>query len=383
MSEPAPNRVVQIVAPGGLVSGKEIMTLTLAEGLRAGGWQPRIMTSVWGTGEFRRRLDADGFAYESLPLGFISLSLRPEIARMTWGQIERWPELVRGYRRILRETRPGAVVHTNWHHALLLLPWLDSGRDIYWAHEFAPTTKRYAVIFRMIAKRVARIVCISRAVAQNLQALGIAPAKLAVIHNGTDLCGSQPPPLGAGPLRVGIVGQVIAWKGHEDVLQAIALLAKQGRACELSIFGSGPPDYIEQLKAQAKKLGIDNLVHWRGFVADRAAIYNNIDVCVVPSRDPEPFGMAALEAGACARPVVCTAAGGLGEIVEDGTTGLVIPPRQPDSLAAALAKFIGDRNLLRSMGAAAQRRAAADFSRKAFIDRFIALLLKPQADAAA
>jgi len=383
MSDANSNRTVVIVAPGGLVSGKEIMSLTLAEGLRQRGWQPHVMTSVWSSADFRRRLDADGFAYETLPLGFISLSPRPEIARMTWGQVERWPELVRGYRRTLRETRPRAVIHTNWHHALLLLPWLDASRDIYWAHEFAPTTKRYALIFRMIAARVARMVCISKAVAQNLQTLGVSPGKLAVVHNCSDLCGVQTPLPEETRLRLGIVGQVIAWKGHADALQAAALLAKQGLACELSIFGSGPPDYVKQLKAQARALGIEELVHWRGFVADRAAIYRDIDVCIVPSRDPEPFGLSALEASACGRPVVCSAAGGLGEIVEDGKTGLVVEPRRPDRLAEAVAKLARDRALLASMGAAGRQRAKSEFSQEKFIDRFIALIERPRTDVAA
>jgi glycosyltransferase involved in cell wall biosynthesis len=367
-------RAVPIVAPAGIVSGKEIVSHALADGLRARGWEPRFMTSVWGNGEFPRRLDAAGFAYERVPLGFISMSMRRDVSRMTRGQLARWPELVRDYRRIVRTTQPKAVIHTNWHHALLLLPFLKRGRDIYWAHEFVPDNKRYALFFRLLAARVRRIVCVSQAIERNLLVLGVPRNQLMVIHNGCDANGAPAQPPSGGSLRIGIVGQIVSWKGHEDLLDAVALLAKKGVACELSIFGSGPPAFIGELKRRVRLLDLEDSVRWRGFVADRAEIYADIDVCAAPSRDPEPFGMSALEAGVFGRPVVCTASGGLTEIVEDGRTGIVVEPARPDRLAEALETFARDRTLLGTMGAAGRQRAQAEFSLAKFVDRFVRLL---------
>jgi glycosyltransferase involved in cell wall biosynthesis len=91
--------------------------------------------------------------------------------------------------------------------------------------------------------------------------------------------------------------------------------------------------------------------------------------------------MSALEASAFGRPVVCSGHGGLTEIVADGKTGFFVAPRNPAQLAEALARLAHDRALLASMGAAAHRRARDEFSQKVFIDRFVALLERPDAPA--
>ena len=131
-------RAVQIVCGAGIVSGKEIVSLLLARGLRDAGWNPEFMTSPWGDGEFVRRLEQDGFNYRLLRLGFISASLRREPLLMTLDQIRYWPSLAYKYSRLVAATSPRAIIHTNWHHALLLLPFLSPHRDIFWVHELFP-----------------------------------------------------------------------------------------------------------------------------------------------------------------------------------------------------------------------------------------------------
>ena len=369
-----PAHGIQLVCPAGLVSGKEIVSLVLASGLRERGFDIRFMISVWGDGEFPRQLDAAGFAYERIPLGFISLSLRREIVRMTRGQLQRWPELARNYRRILHETRPRAVIHTNWHHALLLLPWLKPKQDIYWAHDLVPETQRYKWIFRALAARIGRVVCVSHAVERNLLALGVSPSRLVVVHNGVSIAGTPSRRMASSPLRVAIIGQIAEWKGHDDLFEAVSLLARQGVSIELSIFGSGASDYVRKLRAQAQKFGIEGAVHWRGFVTDRSIIYSQIDVCVVPSRSEDPLPTVAIEAASFGCPVVCSGLGGLAEIVEDGETGFIVEPMQPSQIAEALAKFSEKPSLLQTMGEAARRRAHAEFSQAAFVDRFVHVL---------
>src|SRR5450755_3052266 len=115
---------VLIVCGAGIVSGKEIVSLHLARGLRDAGWTSRFLTSEWGDGEFVRRLEHDGFRYQCLRLGFISASLCVEPMLMTLDQLRYWPSLAFGYVRAVKKCGPRAVIHTNWHHALLLLPFL-------------------------------------------------------------------------------------------------------------------------------------------------------------------------------------------------------------------------------------------------------------------
>ena len=107
-----------------------------------------------------------------------------------------------------------------------------------------------------------------------------------------------------------------------------------------------------------------------GFVANQRDIFSQIDVCLMPSRNEEPFGLAALEAGSNGRPVICTAAGGLPEIVKDGETGCLIEACRPDQLAAAGDMLVQRPELAISMGAAARRRVEREFSFAGFVEKF-------------
>src|SRR5213079_660414 len=101
----------------------------------------------------------------------------------------------------------------------------------------------------------------------------------------------------------------------------------------------------------------------RGFLPndELQRLYARAAVVACPSRR-EGFGVACLEAMAHARPVVATAVGGLRDLVVDGETGLVVPPRDPAALRAVLERLLGDRELRRSLGAAARERARESFS---------------------
>jgi glycosyltransferase involved in cell wall biosynthesis len=361
---------VSIVCAAGMVSGKEVVSLALARGLRSAGWDPRFVTSRWSNGDFVRRLQCDGFPFELLRLGFVSASLRTEPLLKTLDQMRYWPALAYGYRRLVTATAPRAVIHTNWHHALLLLPFLDARRDILWLHDCLPNTRRYVRMLAALAHRVRRIVCVSEAAARNALALGVRPSQVTVVHSGLGPVAPIDVPARQPMLRLGIVGQIGPWKGHDDLVDALALLAHNNVRVLLRIFGSGAPAYVESLKQRVAELDLLDQVEWCGFQTEQAEIFRSIDVCVVPSRFEEPFGMSALEAQGFGRPVICSARGGLPEIVQDGVTGFVVDACRPDRLAQAINSYAQRPDLVRTMGEAARRRAQSDFSLARFADRF-------------
>ena len=365
---------VQIVCGAGIVSGKEIISLLLARGLRDAGWNPEFVTSCWSDGTFVHRLEQGGFNYQRLRLGFISASLRMRPLMMTLDQLRFWPALAYRYSRHIAATAPQAVIHTNWHHALLLLPLLRQHRDIFWVHELFPNVPHYAQVLRAIAKRVGRVVCISHAVAGSVLALGVPESHVTVIYNGLPAVELMPTSTDPATLRLGIVGQIGAWKGHEDLLDALALLARDGISVKLRIFGAGDRGYIEALKARIVELNLDDQVQWRGVVNKQPDIYREIDVCVQPSRFDEPFGMSALEASAFGRPVIGSSRGGLPEIIEHGVTGLIVEAQRPDQLAQAIKSFARQPDLLRTMGESARKRARAEFSFDSFVSRYITVI---------
>jgi glycosyltransferase involved in cell wall biosynthesis len=359
-----------IVCGGAYVSGKEIMSLHLGHGLREAGWVPEFITSRWTNGDFPRRLERAGFRHHPLRVGFISATLGLKPMLYTLDQLRYWPVLLFRYARLVSASAPRAVVHTNWHHALMLLPLLRRDRDVYWLHEVLPNNRRYAWTFASIAKRVGRIVCVSQAVARSVVALGIPASHIIVIHNGLPSVAVAPAVPQHGPLRLGIVGQIGSWKGHDDVLEALALLGRAGTGVKLRIFGSGSQAYIDALKRKIAQLDLVENVEWCGVLTDQSEIYVSIDVCVVPSRFEEPLATSAIEAGWFGLPVICSSKGGLPEIVTDGVTGFVVEAERPDQLARAIGLLGNNRDLVKTMGEAARAHAQAEFSLEQFVENF-------------
>ncbi len=365
-----------IVCGAGYVSGKEIMAITLAGGLVRGGNSVQVVSSAWNDGDFIARLNAEAISHTQLRLGFISATLRWEYVRMTAEQVYRWPGLLWRYARLLKVQRPHRIVHTNWHHVLLLWPLLRDGRDVLWLHEAIPDLRQHRVFFSRLGKRLRLFIAVSHAVARSLVRAGVDPEKVAVIHNGIpDPRGSAPEPsVPSSDVRLGIVGQVGAWKGHEDLIEAFAMVAGKHPSLTLNIYGKDQGPYQDRLKTRIAELGLTRRVTWKGFVKDRSAIYGSIDVCVVPSRSEDPLPTTAIEAGYWGLPVIATTCGGLPEIIEDGVNGLLVPAKFPAGLAAAIEQLAGDANRRARMGAAARGRMQLHFSEERFLGEFIDIL---------
>jgi glycosyltransferase involved in cell wall biosynthesis len=365
-----------IICGAGIVSGKEIMALELGEGLTQRGRSVHFITSFWNDGDFPNRLMQLQIPTHILPIGFISATLTKRNLEMTLEQVRHWPSLLGGYSSLVRRLRPQKVVHTNWHHLLLLLPFLRPERDLFWLHEVVPDLLQYRRVFGWLERRLGAFICVSEASACSLRKIGIDEAKIRVIHNGlTDPADSvDPRSLSPERPRFGIVGQVNAWKGHTDLLEACALLVREHSAPELHIFGNGNAVYKAELVRRSLDLGIQERVKWHDYVSDRRLIYSSFDVCVVPSRSQDPLPTTAIEAGFFGLPSVVTRRGGLPEIVEHEVNGLVVEAERPAELAEALSRLIKEPSLRQRLGANARRRAVEHFGRDRFLNEFMAVL---------
>lgn len=368
---------VAIVCAAGIVSGKEIMALELITGLRARSYIVDVVTSSWGSGEFRSRCEKLGFTSYAMRLGFISARLRWDCMRMTLHQTLYWPVLFLAYRRFFRASKPRRVIHTNWHHLVLLAPFLNAQRDIFWLHEIVPDKPQYRRVFGWLNRRLQYFVPVSQAVGKSLRRIGIPENKIRIIYNGlsdpspdADIVASK----SGGSSVVGIVGQIGRWKGHNDLLEAFAAIVSSSPAARLHIFGGGSPEYEKELKHDAISLGVAERVKWRGFVKDRASIYRDMTICVVPSRCADPLPTVAIEAAFFGIPVVATREGGLPEIVEDGVTGFLVDAKKPVQLASCIQVLLNDIRLRNEMGERARRRAIEKFSRDRFVCEFVRAL---------
>lgn len=365
-----------IICGAGMISGKEMMALELGQGLRKAGHEVSYVTSLWGDGKFGARLDELGFTKACMRIGFISATLTLECLRMTADQLIRVPGLWLDYARFLRKEAPDQLIHTNWHHLLMLWPFLNTGRDWFWLHEMIPDKPQYRKVFGALSRRMRGFVPVSQAVKDSLLRIGIPENKIHVIHNGlSDLTsGGRTPSRQWSGVRIGIAGQIGSWKGHQNLLEAFSLIAPKHPQSELHVFGDGSSDFVTKLKRRAEVLGLSERLVWHGFLADRREIYEQIDLCVVPSIFEEPFGLVAIEAAFFGLPVIACRIGGLPEIVQQEITGFLVEPGHPEELAARLDELLGDSDLRRRMGAAAEQHTRAHFSQERLVAKFLRLM---------
>lgn len=159
---------------------------------------------------------------------------------------------------------------------------------------------------------------------------------------------------------VGIVGRLQEWKGQGVFLQAASQVAQSFPSVIFLVVGGAilgwEGDYPDQLRRLAKELGIEHRVHFVGHQDDVYPWFDALDV-VVHASFGEPFGLVLIEAMALGKPVVATAAGGPVDIIEDGVSGILVPPGDHGAMAAAVTKLLEDEQLRAELGAEASVRA--------------------------
>jgi glycosyltransferase involved in cell wall biosynthesis len=193
------------------------------------------------------------------------------------------------------------------------------------------------------------------------------PRKLLVIPNAYFIDSDPATPRRMDRQLIGFVGRLVDQKGCEFLVRAAPHVLAEMPSARVVIVGDGPER--PNLERLARELGVASAVEFGGYDPHPARRMREMAVLAVPSIY-EPLGMVALEAMACEVPVVASAVGGLPEVVEGGTTGLLVPPRDPDALAAALLRILKAPDQAASMGAAGLARARAGFSPEVISNRY-------------
>lgn len=218
---------------------------------------------------------------------------------------------------------------------------------------------------RIMCAPLTRAIGISRFIAQRLIACGIPAEKVEVVYNGVDLQRFTPDPgaraelereygIPAGEAILATLTTLLPWKHPEVMLETCAELERRGLGCRLLLAGQGP--LREELEALSRRRGIAPRIHWVGQTSRPERILQGCDLFLLSSVG-EAFGNVLVEAMACGAPVVASRSGAIGEIVEDGRSGLLATPQDPVAFAGAVQKLIADRALFERMRAAAIERA--------------------------
>jgi glycosyltransferase involved in cell wall biosynthesis len=209
-------------------------------------------------------------------------------------------------------------------------------------------------VLRLLTPEMDRLIAVSRSIVRKLAEegrVGDAPAwpPVSLIHNGVDLerydhqdpCCTLREEYGLpdDASIVGIVARLEPEKGHPTLLEAWRLVLREVPSAYLLVVGEG--SRYDALAEQAAELGVSDHVVFTGRRDDVPAVTAALDVAVLPSYR-EAQGLTVLEAMALSRPVVASNVGGIPEMIEDGVTGLLVPPHDPTALAGAIVRLLRD-----------------------------------------
>lgn len=257
------------------------------------------------------------------------------------------------------------VVHHHTSRALSLAPYVSRTvvQVVTRRMDYAP--RGAGPYVRWLYGRMDAVIAISRAARDALAVRGIDAQRVAIVPSGVavemfrdlDRAAARAA-LGVAPdaTVVAIVASLHERKGHAILLDALARLAADGVVPLCLAAGTGPEG--DALQDRAQRLGVAARVRWLGQVADVRNVLGAADVVAMPSL-AEGLGVAAIEAMAASRPVVASAVGGLPELIDDDLQGLLVPPGDAASLAAALRRVLDDAALRARLGEAGRVRAEA------------------------
>jgi glycosyltransferase involved in cell wall biosynthesis len=359
------DRSVLLLHPSDEAYGADRSLIRAAVGLRDRGWRVRIMLSDdqapgWVTDQAR----AAGIPISRGPLAPARRRyLKPDrlIAYVR--------QLLEARRAILREIdsfEPSIVVVNT--SALLVGGLLGRPRGIrlvWYVHEIVVEPPLASWLFRLVPLiNSDLILAVSQAARRHLTPFGLGRSKACVVWNAIDALPYEPAPR-QGPPLIAYVGRLNRWKGYEVLVEAAALLAGELGDARFAIAGSPPPGEewrTDELRRQIERLGLTDRFDLLGFVERGAAVFERATIAVVPSIWPEPFGGVTLEAMLAGTPVIATAHGGSQEIVQNGESGVLVPPGDAYALAGAIRRLLSDAPLRERLARAGQRRARDVFS---------------------
>jgi len=357
------------------VSGAETVLLNLLSAIDRSAFEPFAICPP--DGPLPERLAAIG-----VPVQAAHVPRLRRTVRSATRELPRLPSFLRWLRGYLRDHRID-LVHCNSFGAELACAAaaVEHGIPTVWhMHDILKRRWSNGWLLRRTARAADRVICVSHAVARELESWSIPSQKLTTVYNGLDLAGRFQPRPATGRLHaqfglpsrarlVGIVGQLTPWKGQHVFLRAAGLLHGDRREAVFVIVGAplfGDRRYQEQLNTIARETGIEGNVVFAGRRDDIPEVLAELEIVVHASILPDPLPTVLLEAGACAKPVVATACGGVPEIVDDGETGLLVPPGDTEAMSAALDRLLADRERAAAIGEAARRLIEQRFGLEGF-----------------
>lgn len=376
---------IVFVNPVGVIGGAERVLLTTLAALKATKPSINIYLIVCTTGPLVEQAQQLGVQVKvlSLPeqvnqLGDSAFkSKNPVITRLSLLvrvgiMLPALQQYLQNFRQVIQAINPD-LIHSNGikTHLLTGLAGLKSVPIIWHIHDFYSTRPLMAGILRWMSDRATSGIAISEAVAQDARTI-LPRLPIDTIYNTVDINYFSPKQavaanvaninkpipelnhlfstntLASNTIRVGLVATFARWKGHDIFLDAAAQVIRNCPELNVRFYIIGSPIYQtkgsqftqQELQEKAAALQIADKVEFIRFQSNIAEVYRCLDIVVHASTQPEPFGLAIVEAMACGKPVIVSNAGGAAELFTDNYDAMGLPPGDRTALATAIQLLI-------------------------------------------
>jgi glycosyltransferase involved in cell wall biosynthesis len=349
------------------MGGQELAVLLHAEGLGKRGHSVRLILEPGSAiAELAKR---KGLAVEEV-------SMRQ--ARM--------PLAIRTFRRLLSKYRP-AILHLNssrdsWIGSIAARLINPRPRVVKTRHISAPLNR--SVMTRLLYRHLFdRVIVTGGELTRRalIERDGLSPEQVVAFPIGIDVEEFHP----AVPARnlrqelrlapqhrlVGLISYLRSYKGHDYFVQAATTVLSRAQDVTFLIVGEGPEE--EHIRSQIARAGLSQRVLMLGFRQDLLDVFRSLDIFVMPSVEGDTIPQVLMQAMALGLPVVSTTVGSIPDVVLDGQTGCIVPPRDASALAEKIDKLLESQDLRRALGEKARQLVVSNYSLGAMLDRLEAV----------
>ncbi|NET72290.1 MAG: glycosyltransferase family 4 protein [Sphaerospermopsis sp. SIO1G2] len=258
-------------------------------------------------------------------------------------------QYLRKFRQTIKLLQPD-IIHTNGIKANLItsLAGVKNIPIIWHIQDFYGSRPLVAQLLKFASQRATKAIAISQAISEDVKKT-LPGLPVEVIYSAIDINYFSPINSPANdPIKIGLVATFARWKGHDIFLEAGSEIMKTHPNLNIqfcivggAIYKTRGSQFSEQeLRQKAKDLDIANNVEFLGFQQDIVQAYRNLDIVVHGSTQPEPFGLAIVEAMSCGKPVIVSQAGGAAELFTHNYDAIGVPPGQPKTLASAILDLV-------------------------------------------
>lgn len=395
---------ILFVNPVGIIGGAERVLLAVMAALQRENPELGLYLIVGAGGPLVERAEELGVKVQILPLPNSLLQLGDStlkqdsriqsilklLSRITASLIDLKKYLAK-YKQAIVDINPD-LIHSNGikTHLLTSLLNLQNIPIVWHVHDFYSYRPFNAKILKLFSRRANAGIAISQAVAADVEKT-LPNLKTQVIYNAIDINYFAPsknsPQLSSAvntTIRIGLVATFARWKGHDIFLQAAAKVINTLPHLDIkfcivggAIYQTQGSQFLEEeLRDLANSLNILDKVEFWGFQQDIAAVYNQLDIVVHASTQPEPLGMAIIEAMSCAKPVIVSQAGGAAELFTHDYDAIGFELGNAGALAAAIKYLVENPQQREYLSQNARKTAVLRFSQERLGQQILNLYCK-------